>query len=175
MNTCLVRLWHLHQSSRFSRKWNAELVAEFDAHFDYRKVLVAPPGFEQWQATNLASLRLTRASQDLSPEQEVEICRYHNGPWDGVPICHYCLPNCPRGGTRPLARRKTLAAVASSTGPVCPLAVEYRWKRQLEACAVMLRSRLQCDMGPRVLRRIVDVKAVRRAEEEVAALKMPCM
>jgi hypothetical protein len=158
LSTCVVRLGHLHQSSRFAQKWTNELKELFDTHFKYRKVYVPPPGFDSWQDTNRDILRLTRVARDLSLEQEVEVARYHNGPWNGTDIVHYCLPRCPCGGTKSLARKKTLAAVSLTCGPVCQLALEYRWKKMLETCAVLLRPKLQCDLCTRVSSRIVNKK-----------------
>lgn len=168
LNTFCVRVGHLHQSSRFTRKWHIALKAEFDASFRYLKMHTPPDCYEQLQLENRGSLRLTRASRDLSIEQEEEICRYLNGRRDGYYLDHICLPGCLCGRSKPSAERKCFAALNVAVGAVCPLALEYRWKRQLEACAVILRSRLMNDFGLRTMRRCVDPKAVRAAEDEIA-------
>ena len=122
----IARVGHLCLSSRVLGRILEAMTGIIESSFRFRKALRMPAQAGVWTEHARKILSLTQCAMDLSLEQKTEILRYDNGSWDTNDIVHWCLPDCPCGGSRQGALLKTKAAVMMSLGAGCEFALEYR-------------------------------------------------
>jgi hypothetical protein len=140
-----------------------------ESSFKFRKVLNMPAQAGVWTEHARKVMSLTQCAMDLSEEQKTEILRYDNGAWDTNDIVHWCLPECPCGGSRQGALRKIKVAVMMSLGAGCELALEYRWKNMERGLGWVVRGRSQHGLLDRSLKAAFSKKDIETAARQVQA------
>ena len=117
-----------------------------------------PVDFAEWQRASKHILKITRAAQDLKPEDEQFITDMDNGCWGQQAFDHWCLGEdlCPAkcGGRPETALPKMQSAVRLSVDKPTTTPLTARWEGVDAFTAKLYRARRQHDVWLETHRRV---------------------